>query len=117
MTDINTVVIAGRLVKNAEFRQVGQSDNVRFTIAVNRSRKEGEEWKDEVSFIDVQGWGLLASRLTGKLPKGIKVTVSGSLKQERWEQNGEKRSRISITADQVDVHAAPQKAEEDCNGF
>ena len=111
MTDINNVCLVGRLVKNAEFRQIGGQSNGRFSVAVNKSRKINDQWEDEVSYIDIQAWGRLAENMQGRLLQGTKVTVSGSLKQERWEQNGEKRSKVLVQADQID---APK---EQANGF
>lgn len=113
MTDINVVVIAGRLTKNAEFRQVGGTNNARFTIATNRSRKVNDQWEDETSFIDIQAWGRLAENMSGRLGKGTSVTVSGYLRQERWESSGEKRSRLVVVADQITVHTP----KEQDNGF
>lgn len=110
MTDINTAVVAGRLVKNAEFRQVGSSNNVKFTIAVNKSRKVNDQWEDETSYVDIVGWGRLADNMQGRLPQGVKVTVAGSLKQDRWEQNGEKRSKLYVLAEQIDVQAPKEQA-------
>jgi len=103
MTDINSVVIVGRLVKNAEYRTIGQTTQAKFSLAVNKSRKEDGEWKDEVSYIDVQAWGGLAENTQGRLTQGTKAVVSGSLKQERWEQMGEKRSKLIVVADQIDA--------------
>lgn len=113
MTDINTVVIEGRLTKNAEFRQIGETTNAKFTIATNRSRKVNDQWEDETSFIDAQAWGRLAENMSGRLSKGTSVTISGYLKQERWESNGEKKSRHVVVADQITVHTAAKQKEQD----
>ena len=111
MTDINTVVVVGRLTKNAEFRQLANTYQCKFSIANNRARKVDGEWKEEVSYIDILAWGRLAENMQGKLPKGTKVTVEGYLRQESWEQNGEKRHKLVVVANMV---YAPREA---VNGF
>lgn len=115
MTDINIVVINGRLTKSAEFREIGGSLNCRFSVAVNRSRKNGDQWEDEVSYIDCEAWGNLAGRVEGKLGKGTKVTVSGHLRQYRWDKDGQSQSRLYVVADNIDIHRPG--AEEAANGF
>ena len=113
MTDINTVVVVGRLTKNAEFRQLANTYQCKFSIANNRARKVDGEWKEEVSYIDILAWGRLAENMQGKLPKGTKVTVNGYLRQERWEMDNEKKSKLVVLADQIDIHT-PREA---VNGF
>jgi len=103
MTDINTVVVVGRLTKNAEFRQVGGATKASFSLAVSRSRKVNDQWEDETSYVDIQAWGKMAQNLEGRLPKGTKVTVEGYLRQESWEQNGEKRHKLVVVANMVDA--------------
>lgn len=113
MTDINNVTIVGRLVENAEFKQMGSSLNMRFSIAVNKSKKVNDAWEDEVSYIDVKAWGRLAERMVDKLSKGTKVTIAGHLKQDRWEKDGQQRSKLGVVATEIDVHAAMAPKEQD----
>ena len=47
MTDINRVILVGRLVKDAELKFTSASTPVtRFSVAVNRSRKNGDQWEE-----------------------------------------------------------------------
>ena len=56
MADINHVVLVGRLTRDAELRYTqGGTPIVRFSMAVNRRKKTGEEWVDEVSFAKIDG--------------------------------------------------------------
>ena len=45
----------------------------------------------------------MAENLKPKLIKGRQITVSGYLKQDRWEKDGQKQSRVQIIAEQVEV--------------
>ena len=113
MTDTNNVNIAGRIVKDAEFKQMGNSLNCRFSIAVNKSKKIDGAWEDEVSYIDIQAWGKLAETMVGNLKKGTRINVTGYLKQDRWEQEGQQRSKLQVVANDI-FFEAPK---ESVNGF
>ena len=112
MTDTNSVVLVGRSVRDVSDRDFGylQSGTARlnFSIAVNKSRKQGDQWIDEPSFFDVTIFGKWAENLKQKMFKGCKVLVVGSLKQDRWENNGQKFSKVSVLADSVQNMTVPQ---------
>ncbi len=98
--DINVVVLVGRLTRNAELRypQNGGNASLRFSIAVNRSRRNASgEWEDEANFFDCVYFTRSAESLSQYLEKGRQVAIQGELRQSRWEdQNGQSRSRIEI---------------------
>lgn len=98
MADINSVVVVGRLTRDAERR--GNGGPLSFSIASSRRVKHGEEWSDEASFFEVTYWH---KSLDQYLVKGKHVAVSGALVQERWEADGEKRSKVVILADNVQL--------------
>lgn len=101
MTDLNEVILMGRLVRNSDTKPVGKGNLTEFSIAVNKSVKVGNDWKDEVSYFDIKKWQA-SDNLQSKLVKGAQVTVKGSLNQERWQdQNGSNKSRIVINAESV----------------
>ena len=93
--DVNHVILIGRLTRDlgSDERSFGYVGNgqarANISIAVNRSRKDGDEWKDEVSYFDVTIWGKTAENLKPYLTKGKQVCVEGSLKQDRWEKDGQ----------------------------
>ncbi len=109
MTDINHVVLIGRLTRDlgSDERSFAYTNNgsarANVSIAVNRSVKKGEEWVDEVSYFDVTIWGKTAENLKPYLTKGKQIAVDGHLKQDRWEKDGQKNSRVSIVADNVQL--------------
>ena len=104
MTDLNRVGIIGRLTRDAELVNVGQTVKADLSIAVNRSRKQADgSWTDEVSFFDFTLWGKTAEGLKPYLTKGKQIAVEGHLKQDRWEKDGQKFSKVSIIADNVQL--------------
>jgi single-strand DNA-binding protein len=103
MIQINSVTVAGFLVRDPEARTVGDKTVAKFCIAVNRRyrSKEGEQ-KEEVCFLDVECWDRMAELVIKHLIKGSLVVVLGSLKQERWEdKDGKNRNRILVRSDSV----------------
>ena len=104
MNDINRVIIVGRLTRDAELKYTtGGSAVSKFSLAVNRRRKQGDQWVDEANFFDVAAWGKTAENLNQYLTKGKQVAVEGELRQDRWEQNGQSRSRVEIFATNIQL--------------
>lgn len=109
MTNLNQVILMGNLVRDcgANENDFGYAANgqarANITIAVNRSKKQGDEWVDETSFFDITVWGKTAENLKPYFTKGTKIAVAGYLKQDRWEKDGQKHSRISIVANSVEL--------------
>lgn len=109
MNDLNHVVLIGRLTRDlgTDERSFGYVANgqarANVSIAVNRSKKQGDQWVDEVSYFDITIWGKTAENLKPYLTKGKQICVEGHLKQDRWEKDGQKQSRITIHADSVQL--------------
>lgn len=109
MTDLNHVVLIGRLTRDLgeDERSFGYVANgqarANVSIAVNRSRKNGEQWVDEVNYFDITIWGKTAENLKPYLLKGKQICVEGYLKQDRWEKDGAKMSKVSIVASNVQL--------------
>jgi single-strand DNA-binding protein len=58
---------------------------------------------DEVSFIDVTLWGRTAEIANEYLSKGSPLLVEGRLKQDRWEKDGQKHSKLKVTCDRMQM--------------
>ena len=104
MEDINSVTIIGRLCSDMELKYTNSGTAVgNLSLAVNRSRKQGDQWIEEASFFNIQLWGKRSESLAQYLLKGTKIAVSGSLKQDRWEKDGQKQSKVYIHADNIQL--------------
>ena len=102
MRDINVVVLVGRLTRDSDLKYTKSGMPIaRFSLAVNRSRKQGEEWVDETSFFEIDYWGKGAEAVNRYLVKGAQVGVEGELRQDRWEQDGQSRSKVVVNATNV----------------
>ncbi len=104
MADVNHVVLVGRLTRDAELKYTGSGSAVgKFSLAINRRRKQGDQWVDEANFFDIVVWGKTAEALSKYLTKGKQVAVDGELRQSRWEQDGQSRSRVEIHANNIQL--------------
>jgi len=110
MTDLNHVVLIGRLTQDLgnDERSFGYLPNgqarANVSIAVNRGKKQGDEWINEVFYFEVAIFGKTAENLKPYLLKGKQICVDGHLKQDRWkDQQGNNRSKISIVAENVQL--------------
>ncbi len=103
-TDINSVVLIGRLTRDAELRYSNSGTAIcKFAIANNYSRKQGDSWTEETNFFDAVLMGRRAEALHKYLVKGKQVGIQGELRQGRWEQDGQKRSRVEVFVNDVNL--------------
>ncbi|WP_436794022.1 single-stranded DNA-binding protein [Actinospongicola halichondriae] len=100
----NTVTVIGNVTRDPELRYLNSGTALAsFGIAWNNRYKDrnGEQVED-TSFFDVTCWRDLADNVAESLSKGDRVIVYGKLEQRSWEtQEGEKRSKVEIVADEV----------------
>jgi len=112
MADVNHVVLIGRLTRDAELKYTSGGMAVcKFAIAVNKRRKQGEQWVDEASFFDIVLWGKSGESLNQYMVKGKQVAVEGELHQNRWEQDGQPRSKVEIMANNVQLLGGDKNAQ------
>ncbi len=103
MASYNKVILMGNLTRDPEMRYTPNGTPVAsFAIAVNRKYKQGEETKEEVSYIDIVVFGKQAENCSKYLGKGDSVLIDGRLQQRRWEtEDGQKRSKHEVVAQAV----------------
>ena len=103
----NTCTITGNATREPELRFTPSGQAVAsFGVAVNRrwQNRQTQEWEEAVSFFDVTCWAQLAENVAESVSKGTRVTVAGRLDQRSWEtQDGDKRSKVEIVADDVAI--------------
>jgi single-strand DNA-binding protein len=100
---INQVVLMGNLTRDPDLRQTPTGQNVcSFSLALNRSYKDqAGEWKEVTDFVDIVAWGPLGERVAQYLSKGRRCFVQGRLQSRSWEQDGQKRSKLEVLANDV----------------
>jgi len=104
MQDLNSVALVGRLTRDIEVSYTkGGMAIGKMSVAVNSSKKEGDQWVDVASYFDITLFGKSAENLKKYLVKGQQIAISGSLKQDRWEKDGQKYNKVSIVADTIQL--------------
>lgn len=98
MSDLNRVLLIGRLVRDPELKQVKDNSLVNFSIASNGFKKE------EVNFFDCTAWNKLADIINQYCKKGKQVAIEGRLKQSVWtDQEGQKRTKVTIEVESLQM--------------
>lgn len=103
---INRATISGNLTRDAELRSTASGTPVlSFTVAVNDRRKSNQtgEWEDVPNFIDCTLFGKYGQSIAQYMTKGAKVAVEGKLRWSQWERDGQKRSKVEVMAETVEL--------------
>lgn len=112
MSNLNLAVIEGRLTRNAELKYVGNVIVCNFSIACNYSKKnQNGEWSTIADFFDCAVFGAYAESMAPYLTKGRAVIVEARLRQDRWEKNGESRSKITLSCNTIRLLPQGKKSE------
>ena len=104
MASYNRVILVGNLTRDPELRYIPSGTAVSdIGLAVNDRIKRGDQWVDEVTFIDITLWGRTAEIANEYLSKGSPVLIEGRLKLDRWEKDGQKHSKLRVTAEKMQM--------------
>src|SRR5258708_32099581 len=107
---LNQVTLMGNLTRDPELRQTPNGQNVvSFSLALNRSYKDASgEWQEVTDYVDCVAWAALAERVAQYLSKGRRAMVVGRLQSRSWEQDGQKRSKVEVLANDVTFLDSPR---------
>ena len=104
MASFNRVILVGNLTRDPELRYVAKRTAVSDVgLAVNDRVKRNDEWVEETAFVDVTLWGRTAEVANEFLAKGSPVLIEGRLKYETWEKDGQKRSKLKVVCDRMQM--------------
>ncbi len=100
---VNQVMLMGNLTRDPEVRQTPNGQTVcSFGLALNRSFKGSDgQWQEATDFVDIVAWAQLAERVSQYLHKGSRVFIQGRLQYRSWDQDGQKRSKLDVVANDV----------------
>ena len=97
MADMNHVVLVGRLTRDAELKYSNSGLAIaKLSLAVNSRVKRDDTWQEEGHFFDAVFMGRGAEAVAQYLVKGKQIAIHGELRQNRWEQEGQRRSKVEI---------------------
>jgi single-strand DNA-binding protein len=105
MASYNRVILVGNITRDIELRYTQSGMAVTdIGLAVNDRRKtQSGEWVDETTFVDVTLWGRQAEIAGEYLSKGSPVLIEGRLKLDTWEQEGQKRSKLRVVGERMQM--------------
>src|SRR5215510_7226933 len=108
MASYNRVILLGNLTRDVEVRYLQSGTAVAdIGMAVNDRRKgQNGEWIEETTFVDVTLWGRTAEVAGEYLGKGSPILVEGRLKYDTWEKDGQKRSKLSVVCERMQMVGA-----------
>ena len=105
MASYNRVVLLGNLTRDVELKYIQSGSAVtEIGLAVNDRRKtQSGEWVDEPTFVDITLWGRTAEVASEYLSKGSPVLIEGRLKLDTWETDGQKRSKLRVVGERMQM--------------
>jgi single-strand DNA-binding protein len=112
---LNSVNIMGNLTRDPELKYTASGKAVcNLSIANNRIFSKNGERATEVSYFDVEAWGVVGENCAKYLTKGSGIIVEGRLRQDRWDKDGKTQSRVRISAN--NIHFLPKKQDGESGG-
>lgn len=111
MSSFNRVILVGNLTRDIELRYTPSSLAVAdIGLAVNDRVKRNDEWIEETTFVDITLFGRTAEIANEYLSKGRPVLIEGRLKFESWEKDGQKRSKLKVVGEKMQMLGKSESA-------
>lgn len=115
MPGLNKVILLGNLTRDPQLRRTSRGTPVcALGLAMNRKYTTAAgESREETCFVDIDVWGRQAESCSTYLRKGSPALVEGRLRLDQWEdrETGKPRSRLKVTAEQVQFLSLPRGAD------
>lgn len=119
--NLNQVTLVGNCTRVDELRYTpGNTPVLKFSVATNRSVKDGDKYKDVATFHNIVVYGKIATWLAENITKGQALTITGRIDNYSYEKDGNRRYGSQVIANDViphkskraDVEAEQQRAHE-----
>ena len=96
---LNKIILLGNVTRNPEVRFIPGKDIpvAKFGLAVTRKTKD----KEETCFIDITVFGKTAEMCGEYVTKGMPLLIEGRLQYSTWENEGQKRSKHEVVAENI----------------
>ena len=106
----NFFIVEGNLVSEPKTNLVGQRTVIKFSIAENQRIKDANgNWVDgEPNYYDMNFWTEKPDYWLKRLGKGVSVLCRGNFKQDRWEKDGKKYTKINFTVTDINGKWLPE---------
>ena len=113
MASLNNVMLIGNVGQDPELRYTPDGNPVaNFSIAVNRRRRVGDEYKDETEWFNIVCFSRTAENVNQYLTKGQKVYVEGRFQSSEYVgQDGNQRKSFEVIANEVTFLSTKNEAD------
>ena len=113
MASLNKVMLIGNVGQDPELRYTPDGNPVaNFSIAVNRRRRVGDEYKDETEWFNIVCFSRTAENVNQYLSKGQKVYVEGRFQSSEYVgQDGNQRKSFEVIANEVTFLSTKNEAD------
>lgn len=95
-----TIHGVGRLTADPELHFVASGKavaDIRLAFNSRRLNPQTQQWEDgDVFYVKGSAWARLAENAVETLAKGMEVNVTGELRTESWEKDGQKHERTAL---------------------
>ena len=109
MPNFNSITLLGRLVSDPTVKTIGEKETSKAEFSLAVSEKFGD--KEFTTFVDCELFGKGAEILAKYTHKGSHLLIQGSLRQDTWEKDGQKRSKLYIRAEDFQFIDKPPQQE------
>ena len=101
MSDINKIIIIGRLTKDPELKYTQSGTSIAsFSIANNKTWMQDGAKKDQTSFFNCTSWGKQGETIAKYFKKGSRIALEGRLQQRSWDgSDGKKHYAVDIVVE------------------
>lgn len=103
MADLNNYSVIGRMTRDLDDRAFGYTQNGKARLNISIAVNDGYGDNEYTSYFDVVIWGKTAENIKPYLGRGKQLCINGRLRQDRWEKDGQKNSRVCIVAETVQL--------------
>ena len=115
MASCNCVILVGNLTRDPDLRYIPSGTAVcEIGLAVNDGYKDSAgEWRECPLFTDVTLWAKTAETAGEYLTKGSPVLIEGRLNLDTWEKDGQKRSKLKVTGERMQMLSRRAESQEE----
>jgi single-strand DNA-binding protein len=103
MADLNNISVIGHTTREIGEKDFSYTTNGKAKLNLSIAVNDGYGENKSVSYFDVTYWGKPAEAIKPYITKGKQLAIDGRLKQDRWEKDGNKYSRIYIVANNIQL--------------
>ena len=89
------------MTRDLDERAFAYTPNGKARLNISIAVNDGYGDNQYTSYFDVVVWGKTAENIKPYLGKGKQICINGRLRQDRWEKDGQKNSRVVSVAETV----------------